>query len=72
MGFDDRIKQPPSLPESLSVRLQRAYGELFALIEEGYSAERAVTLRVNACKTTAEHVCAELSARGIAVRPVEW
>lgn len=72
MGFDDRIKQPPSLPESLSVRLQRAYGELFALIEEGYSAERAVTLRVNACKTTAEHVCAELSARGIAVRSMEW
>lgn len=70
MAFDDRLNV--SIPESLSVRLQNAYGELFPRILEGYSARRPVTLRVNPCKTTAERAASELLGFGIRTTRTDW
>ena len=70
MAFNDRLNL--QLPESLSVRLQEAYGEFFPRIMEGYQAIRSVTFRVNTCKTTIENVISELTQCEIQTKHAEW
>lgn len=70
MAFNDRLNL--QLPETLSVRLQEAYGEFFPRIMEGYQAIRPVTFRVNTFKTTVENVISELTQCGIQTKRAEW
>ena len=70
MAFNDRLNL--QLPESLSVRLQEAYGEFFPRIMDGYQSIRPVTFRVNTCKTTVENVISELTQCGIQTKHAEW
>lgn len=70
MAFNDRLNL--QLPESLSVRLQEAYGEFFPRIMDGYQSIRPVTFRVNTCKTTVENVISELTQYGIQTKRAEW
>lgn len=70
MAFNDRLNL--QLPESLSVRLQEAYGEFFPRIMDGYQSIRPVTFRVNICKTTVGNVISELTQCGIQTKRAEW
>lgn len=60
------------LPKDLTDQIKASYGALFCDICRGYEAARAVTLRANTLKTTAEDVAHVLEAAGLAfVRP-QW
>lgn len=64
---------PAAAFADLEALLRERYGdETAALIVEGYRADRPVTLRANALKTTPDAVRAALDAAGIAWRDVPW
>ena len=60
------------IPEELKNRLEASYGTLFSDILQGYGAKRAVTLRANTLKTTAEQVAAVLTGNEIAFERPAW
>lgn len=61
-----------ALPQELQTRLKASFGALFSVVERGLCGERAVTLRVNTLKTSAEEVAAALAAAGIEAVRAEW
>ena len=60
------------IPEELKNRLEASYGTLFSDILHGYGAKRAVTLRANTLKTTAEQVAAVLTGNEIVFERPAW
>ena len=60
------------LPEQLCRRLRETYPEHYSMIEDGYRAERPVTMRINPIKGTAAQVREMLAACGVEVRSAEW
>lgn len=60
------------IPEELKNRLEASYGALFSDILKGFGAKRAVTLRANTLKTSAERVAAVLSENGVAFERPAW
>jgi len=61
------------VPAYLAQLLSAQYGEETAeKIAQGYEARRAVTLRANPLKSSAQAVREKLSAQGIEVSPVSW
>ena len=63
----------PEMPPLMQSLLLREYGpETAALIADGLTKRRPVTLRINPLKATEEEVLAALDAAGIAHEPVPW
>lgn len=60
------------IPEVLENKIKASCGALFSDVLAGYRSARAVTLRANALKSSADEVSAKLREAGIAFSRVAW